>query len=105
MKGSLVGAVSATDDMPPQSKSPMLSIVPAPAETSIDVAKLERDLAASDLVDEVQLATRLGVARSTLQSWRYAGRGPRYIKLGRLIRYRTTDVDAFLRANTRGKSA
>jgi hypothetical protein len=59
----------------------------------------------SDLVDEVGLARRLKVARSTLQNWRYTGRGPRWIKLGRLIRYRVADVDAFLAANTRGKVA
>ena len=58
-----------------------------------------------ELVDEVTLAVRLGVARSTLQSWRYSGRGPRWIKLGRLIRYRVSDVDAYLRANTRGEVA
>ena len=55
-----------------------------------------------DLIDEVQLAARLGVSRSTLQSWRYGRRGPRYIKIGRLIRYRSADVDAFLTASTRG---
>jgi predicted DNA-binding transcriptional regulator AlpA len=56
----------------------------------------------SDLVDEARLAARLGVSRSTLQSWRYAGRGPRYLKIGRFIRYRNADVDAYLRAQTRG---
>ena len=56
----------------------------------------------SDLLDEFGLARRLKVARSTLQNWRYTGRGPRWIKLGRLIRYRMTDVDAFLLANTKG---
>lgn len=60
---------------------------------------------ATEFVDEVRLAARLGVSRSTLQSWRYSGRGPRWIKLGRLIRYRTTDIDAFLDANTRGRVA
>ena len=60
---------------------------------------------AVEFVDEVRLAARLGVSRSTLQSWRYSGRGPRWIKLGRLIRNRITDVDAFLDANTRGRVA
>jgi predicted DNA-binding transcriptional regulator AlpA len=64
-----------------------------------------RLMSAGDLIDEPALATRLGVSRSTLQSWRYAGRGPRYIKLGRMIRYRNDDVEAYLRANTRGKVA
>lgn len=54
------------------------------------------------LLDEVELAEQLGVSRSTLQSWRYSGRGPRFIKIGRLIRYRNTDVDAYLRSQTRG---
>ena len=70
-------------------------------ENEITVATAD----AGDLVDEVMLATRLNIARSTLQSWRYTGRGPRWIKLGRLIRYRVADVDAFLAANTRGKVA
>jgi predicted DNA-binding transcriptional regulator AlpA len=56
----------------------------------------------SDLVDEVALAARLGVSRSTLQSWRYTGRGPRYIKVGRLIRYRNAEIEAYLRANSCG---
>ena len=58
-----------------------------------------------ELVDEARLAARLGVSRSTLQSWRYSGRGPRWIKLGRLVRYRLTDVNSFLQANTRGEVA
>lgn len=60
---------------------------------------------ASDLIDEPALAFRLGVSRSTLQSWRYSGRGPRFIKLGRMVRYRNADVDAYLSANTRGRDA
>jgi excisionase family DNA binding protein len=56
----------------------------------------------SELLDEGRLAERLGVSRSTLQSWRYAGRGPRYLKIGRLIRYQVSDVEAYLRAQTRG---
>jgi predicted DNA-binding transcriptional regulator AlpA len=59
----------------------------------------------SELIDEPTLASRLGVSRSTLQSWRYTGRGPRFIKLGRMVRYRSADIDAYLRANTRGRVA
>jgi hypothetical protein len=40
-----------------------------------------------------------------MQSWRYAGRGPRFIKLGRMVRYRVADVDELLRANTHGQVA
>ncbi len=66
------------------------------------VADAQKDPVGSDLLDEARLAARLNVSRSTLQSWRYRGRGPRFIKIGRLIRYRTTDVDAYLRSQTRG---
>ncbi len=58
-----------------------------------------------ELVDEPSLAKRLNVSRSTLQSWRYTGRGPRWIKLGRLIRYRVRDIDDYLEAHTRGNVA
>lgn len=70
-----------------------LHIVPTPA-------RVERATELpTDLIDEVTLAARLGVARSTLQSWRYNRCGPRFIKVGRLVRYRNADVEAYLRAN------
>lgn len=33
------------------------------------------------------------------------GQGPPFIKVGRLVRYRRSDVDAWLRANTIGTTA
>lgn len=68
-------------------------------------AQSAREAVPAELIDELTLASRLGVSRSTLQSWRYTGRGPRFIKLGRMVRYRNADVDAYLRANTRGRVA
>ncbi len=82
-----------------ENSSPNLTIVRAP------VLPFDASSIGTDLIDEVALAMRLGVSRSTLQSWRYGGRGPRFIKLGRLIRYRNVDVDAYLQAHTRGKAA
>jgi predicted DNA-binding transcriptional regulator AlpA len=70
------------------------TVVPFPAVTSY--------AAMSDLIDETSLAIRLGVSRATLQSWRYAGRGPSYIKIGRFIRYRNADIETFLDQNARG---
>lgn len=61
-----------------------------------------KDPVGTDLLDEARLAAKLDVSRSTLQSWRYRGCGPRFIKIGRLIRYRVADVDAYLRGQTRG---
>jgi excisionase family DNA binding protein len=82
-----------------ENSSPNLTIVPSPTP------RFDPSTIGNDLIDEVELAVRLGVSRSTLQSWRYAGRGPRFIKLGRLVRYRNADVDAYLQAHTRGKVA
>jgi excisionase family DNA binding protein len=46
-----------------------------------------------------ELASELGVGTQTLAQWRWQGAGPAFIKVGRLVRYRRTDVDAWLAAN------
>lgn len=83
--------------MEPMNK-PMLRLVPSEKPAVKTLPELD-----GDLIDEAKLAARLDVSRSTLQSWRYAKRGPRYIKLGRLVRYRNADVEAYLRAQTSGR--
>jgi predicted site-specific integrase-resolvase len=42
-----------------------------------------------------EAADKLGVAVSTLDQWRWQGRGPLFVKVGRLIRYREEDLEAF----------
>jgi hypothetical protein len=44
-------------------------------------------------------ATYLGVATQTLSNWRWANQGPRYTRVGRLIKYRQADLDAYLARN------
>ncbi len=39
-----------------------------------------------------QVSDYLGVPLGTLANWRYQGRGPVYVRLGRHVRYRATDV-------------
>ena len=41
------------------------------------------------------------ISTRTLQRWRLEGVGPTYVKLGRLVRYRQSDLDAFLDQLTR----
>jgi Helix-turn-helix domain len=54
-----------------------------------------------DLVDETEAATYLGdLPVRTLRQWRYVGRGPRYVKVERHVRYRISDLDRWLDANT-----
>ena len=45
-------------------------------------------------VDEV--AAWLQVTRSTLYGWRYQGRGPQPLKLGKFLRYRRGDVEEYI---------
>lgn len=46
-----------------------------------------------------EAAKILEVRPSTLARWRWAGRGPRYAKYGKVIRYRREDIDAFIQAH------
>ena len=48
---------------------------------------------------ETEAAARLGLKVATLRAWRSQGRGPAYLRLGRAIRYLTTDIDDFLQSN------
>jgi excisionase family DNA binding protein len=44
------------------------------------------------LMTEKEAARFLSMSYRTLQSWRSAGAGPSYFKLGRSIRYRRSDL-------------
>ena len=46
---------------------------------------------------DVEVATRLGVSRFTVRSWRLKGQGPKFLKMGRAVRYRVQDVDEYER--------
>ncbi len=46
---------------------------------------------------DIQVAARLGVSRFTVRSWRLKGLGPRFMKMGRAVRYRPQDVDEYER--------
>ncbi|MHA7275556.1 helix-turn-helix transcriptional regulator [Arthrobacter sp. Hz1] len=47
-----------------------------------------------------ETADLLSTNVATLAQLRYAGGGPRYIKLGRSVRYRSSDIEDYLRGNT-----
>ena len=48
------------------------------------------------LLTPQDVAIRLGVSTTTLSTWRCTKRYPLpYVKVGRLVRYRVSDVDAF----------
>lgn len=42
-----------------------------------------------------ELAERLGIEPRTADDWRVDGRGPKFIRFGRTVRYRVADVEAW----------
>lgn len=51
-------------------------------------------------LDTHEAAVRTGLAASTLRKLRLTGEGPRFLKLGRAVRYRDTDLEAWLNARS-----
>lgn len=52
------------------------------------------------LVDEKEAAARLTLPVQTLRNWRFRGKGPRYVKLGRCVRYREAELNRFVNEHT-----
>ena len=52
------------------------------------------------LLSEVQAADFLNLSVRTLQAWRIKVAGPRFVRAGRAIRYRRSDLIAWIDANT-----
>ena len=60
----------------------------------------------SPLMSSDDAAAYLGIAKITLAHWRSLGRhGIPYAKVGRLCKYRKTDLDKFLAEHTDGAAA
>jgi excisionase family DNA binding protein len=58
------------------------------------------------LLDEKQAAEHLTVSPGTLSVWRSTGRyNLPFVKVGRMVRYRLTDLDAWLDARARDNGA
>ena len=51
-------------------------------------------------VNQKELAARWKISHRTLERWRWAQEGPRYLKLGGRVVYRLSDVEAFEREVT-----
>lgn len=59
----------------------------------------------SHLLDERKTAKLLGIAPNTLAQWRFSGKVDLpFIRMGRNIRYRVSDIEDFLRRNTKNQS-
>jgi excisionase family DNA binding protein len=56
------------------------------------------------LLTEQELAKRLNVSLASVRRWRINGRGPLFVKVGALVRYRPEDVEVWLGELTTGGS-
>ena len=48
--------------------------------------------------DEKYLAESLAVSISTVRRWRQLGKGPKFVRLGKSVRYRLGDVEQWIAA-------
>lgn len=53
----------------------------------------------SGIVSEAEAAPMLSVKTQTLRVWRTRGKGPPYLKFSRKVRYRLSDLLAFIEAS------
>jgi hypothetical protein len=53
----------------------------------------------------MEILLYLGLSVRTLERHRLAGTGPRYVRLGRLVRYRPQDLAEFVDRNLRGSTS
>lgn len=57
---------------------------------------------ADEALTEGALARRLNVSVSALRNWRSHGRGPRFVKFGRSVRYMPHDVEQYVSKSLAG---
>lgn len=63
---------------------------------SLSISNHQSDLAKKERLNNEEAAKYLGLKAATLNKWRVYGEGPPFIKVGRLVRYRRADLDAYL---------
>lgn len=54
------------------------------------------------LLNQSEFCEQTGVAPATAEKWRWLGKGPCFVKIGRLVKYRQSDIDEWIEANMRG---
>lgn len=68
-------------------------------ERRVKTALGDKQAAQYVVVDEKQAASYLDLSVKTLQARRAAHKAPAFLKIGRSVRYRLADLDAFLAAH------
>lgn len=62
---------------------------------------LRQTMTNSTFLDTIEAARYLGLQKTTLEAWRCRGDGPQFVKLGRAVRYRQADLDAWIDSRIR----
>ena len=57
------------------------------------------------LLKEHDAAKRLSVEVATLRRWRWAGKGPRFLKIEGAVRYDSADLEIFIEASRRSSTS
>ena len=66
---------------------------------------LQTKTAVSPLLREQEAADILNVKVATLRRWRWAGKGPRFRKIGGAVRYSVEDLKSFIDASARSSTS
>jgi len=66
-----------------------------PPQTA-NTGELKTALVLRLVMNDVEAAEVLDMAPTTLRKWRSTGQGPSYLKLGKNVRYRLEDLNAYL---------
>ena len=73
----------------------------SPTSSAANIAALHPDTPDTlRLVDTPAAADILQLYPRTLENWRSLGRGPRYVKCGKRVRYRVSDLLKYLEDNS-----
>lgn len=55
------------------------------------------------LMDEFEFCRQVGISVGTARNWRCSRlAGPRFVKIGRLVRYRQSDIDEWIEEQVQG---
>ncbi len=57
------------------------------------------------LMSPEELAARWGIMTITLDRWRWSGKGPRFFKAGRVVKYRVQDIEMYEEQKSRQSTA
>ena len=66
---------------------------------------MAQTIAERRLLTRPEAAEYLRLSDKTLSRWAWAGRGPRFVKIGGAVRYDLADLDAFIEAGRRNSTS